>query len=84
MSIDSDMNQIEELLCDIRDQIDNETQDFLKEISVLNDEVELLKAEIDRLDDRVTDLLIINKELESQVAHLEVEIIEAVMQNKRL
>lgn len=84
MSIDRDMNQIHELLCDIKEEFDNTTEAFLKEISVLNDEVELLKTETEFLDDKVEDLLFINKQFKAQVAQLEIELIEAVMQNKRL
>lgn len=84
MSINRDMNQIHELLCDIKEEVDNTTETFLKEISLLNDDIKLLHTEIEILDDQVTDLLITNNELKAQVAQLEIELIEAVMQNKRL
>jgi hypothetical protein len=82
MSIKHDLDEIEGLLSSLRDKVDDEAQDFLKEISVLNDEIEMLKAQNEEFQKNVEDLVNRNYLLNYKVAKLELELVEEVMKNK--
>lgn len=82
MSINNDLNELEDLLSSLRSKVDDEAQDFLKEISVLNDEIEVLKAQNELLEENLETLEISHNQLLSRVAQLEFELVEEVMKNK--
>ena len=82
MSINNDLNELEDLLSSLRSKVDDEAQDFLKEISVLNDEIEVLKAQNELLEENLETLEISHNQLLSRVAQLEFELVEEVIKNK--
>lgn len=82
MSINRLIDEIEGLLSDLRDQYDAQVEDVKKEISSLDDEIEVLKAQNDVLEESVQDLVNRNYLLHYKIAHLELEILENFINKK--
>lgn len=82
MSINARLDDIEGLIYSIRSKYEDECQDVLKETSDLTDQIELLQEQNNLLEEKVDDLFVENKYLESKIAQLEFELVEAVMKNK--
>jgi prophage DNA circulation protein len=82
MSINRLIDEIEGLLSDLRDKYDAQVEDVKKEISSVDDEIEVLKTQNDVLEEAVQDLVNRNYLLECKAAQLEFELVEEVMKNK--
>lgn len=82
MSINARLDDLEDLISNIRAKYEDECQDVLKETTDLTDQIEVLQEQNNLLEDQVNDLQIENKYLESKVAQLEMELVEAVVKNK--
>ena len=82
MSINNDLNELEDLLSSLRSKYDDQVEDVKKEISSLDDEIEVLKAQNELLEENLETLEISHDQLLSRVAQLEFELVEEVMKNK--
>ena len=82
MSINRLIDEIEGLLSDLRDQYDAQVEDVKKEISSLDDEIEVLKAQNDVLEEAVQDLVNRNYLSECKIAYLELELVENFINKK--
>ena len=82
MSINIYIDEIQSLLSDLRDQYDAQVEDVKKEISSLDDEIEVLKAQNDVLEEAVQDLVNRNYLSECKIAYLELELVENFINKK--
>jgi peptidoglycan hydrolase CwlO-like protein len=82
MSVHAYLNELEDVLSDLKSHYDDEVSDVKKQIAELDGEIEVLKEQNELLEEKVDDLFVENKYLESKIAQLEFELVEAVMKNK--
>ena len=82
MSINRLIDEIEGLLSDLRDQYDAQVEDVKKEISSIDDEIEVLKNQNDVLEEAVQDLVNRNYLSECKIAYLELELVENFINKK--
>lgn len=82
MNIMDELDRLEDIISDIKSTYDYEASDVTKRIAELDDEIEVLKEQNELLEEKVDDLFVENKYLESKIAQLEFELVEAVMKNK--
>lgn len=82
MSINNNLDEIEDLLSNLRVKYDAQVEDVKKEISSLDDEIEVLKAQNDVLEEAVQDLVNRNYLSECKIAYLELELVENFINKK--